>query len=188
MQHSKNLLFNSNSTINATNYSWQVVGEQTYRTWRSPKRQILRRRKSLHNNNNGPQNHKSPLSLLHFSSLLKNTVFENHQKCRNWVFKFWHFLLTFINSKSNCELSSLRSQFWMRLFLWFSNIVQKPPWIRIYQSFWGYCGRCRLFTRFLLILNQFERQKANSVKYLSINQFVNLVCNAQNRRPVNRLD
>ena len=34
---------------------------------------------------------------------------------------FWHFLLTFIHSK--CKCSSLRSQCWMRLFLWFSNTV-----------------------------------------------------------------
>ena len=34
---------------------------------------------------------------------------------------FWHFKLTFVHSK--CECSSLRSQCWMRLFLWFSNSV-----------------------------------------------------------------
>ena len=34
---------------------------------------------------------------------------------------FWHFWWTFVHSK--CKLSSLRSQYWMRLFLWFSNIV-----------------------------------------------------------------
>ena len=34
---------------------------------------------------------------------------------------FWHFLWTFVHSK--CKRSSLRSQCWMRLFLWFSNTV-----------------------------------------------------------------
>ena len=32
-----------------------------------------------------------------------------------------HFSLTFVHSK--CKRSSLRSQYWMRLFLWFSNTV-----------------------------------------------------------------
>ena len=35
---------------------------------------------------------------------------------------FWHFYLTFVHSK--CKRSSLRSQCWMILFLWFSNSVQ----------------------------------------------------------------
>ena len=34
---------------------------------------------------------------------------------------FWYFQLTFVHSK--CKGSSLRSQCWMRLFLWFSNTV-----------------------------------------------------------------
>ena len=34
---------------------------------------------------------------------------------------FWHFQWTFVHSK--CTRSSLRSQCWMRLFGWFSNIV-----------------------------------------------------------------
>ena len=36
---------------------------------------------------------------------------------------FWHFWLTFVHSK--CNRSSLRSQCWMRLFLWFSNTVKR---------------------------------------------------------------
>ena len=39
---------------------------------------------------------------------------------------FWHFLLTFVHSK--CKYSSLRSQCWMRLFLWFSNTVPTYNW------------------------------------------------------------
>ena len=35
---------------------------------------------------------------------------------------FWHFWWTFVHSK--CKRSSLRSQCWMRLFLWFSNTVE----------------------------------------------------------------
>ena len=34
---------------------------------------------------------------------------------------FWHFSWTFVHSK--CKRSSLRSQCWMRLFLWFSTTV-----------------------------------------------------------------
>ena len=34
---------------------------------------------------------------------------------------FWHFYLTLVHSKCNC--SSLRLQFWTRLFLWFWNTV-----------------------------------------------------------------
>ena len=34
---------------------------------------------------------------------------------------FWHFQWAFVRSK--CERCSLRSQCWMRLFLWFSNTV-----------------------------------------------------------------
>ena len=43
--------------------------------------------------------------------------FQNFAKMDNC----WHFLLTFLHSK--CRHSSLRSQCWMRLFLWFSNTV-----------------------------------------------------------------
>ena len=80
------------------------------------------------------------------------TLFENHSKCRIWIFEFWHFppifvllkltclvtlfdrklqffknspnwlFLAFLNSK--CKRSSLRSQCWMRLFLWFSNTMR----------------------------------------------------------------
>ena len=35
---------------------------------------------------------------------------------------FWHFLITFVHSK--CKHSSLRSQWWMRLFGRFSNTLQ----------------------------------------------------------------
>ena len=35
--------------------------------------------------------------------------------------KSWHFYYTFVHSK--CKQSSLRLQYWMRLFLWFSNTV-----------------------------------------------------------------
>ena len=41
---------------------------------------------------------------------------------------FWHFPLTFVHSK--CKRSSLRSQCWMILFLWFSNTVMR----------WCLCG------------------------------------------------
>ena len=44
---------------------------------------------------------------------------------------FWHFSLTFVHSK--CKRSSLRSQHWMRLFLWFSNTVAKE-----YRWNWTY--------------------------------------------------
>ena len=37
---------------------------------------------------------------------------------------FWHFPWTFGQSK--CKRSSLRSQCWIRLFMWFSNTVYLP--------------------------------------------------------------
>ena len=73
-------------------------------------------------------------------------MLENYSKCRIWAFST-HFgphegdlsgntvwpkvsgfqkllkLTTFVHSK--CKRSSLRSQCWMRLFLWFSNTVVK---------------------------------------------------------------
>ena len=78
------------------------------------------------------------------------TLFENYSNCHIWMLAFsnnfcpiktgntvwpqassfqkvpkmdhfWHFLLTFVHSK--CKCSSLRSQCWVRLFLWFSNTV-----------------------------------------------------------------
>ena len=71
------------------------------------------------------------------------TLFENYSKCRIWIFSFWHFppiflplkltcLVTLFDRKlqvfknlpfTKCKRSSLRSQSWMRLFLWFSNTV-----------------------------------------------------------------
>ena len=91
-------------------------------------------------------------------------MFENHQKYRIWIFQFRHFpsifvqlkvtcLLTlfdyfrfsktrrnglfleyFMNVCPLCKCSSLRSQCWMRLYLWFSNIVC----LKSLELFWGY--------------------------------------------------
>ena len=50
---------------------------------------------------------------------------------------FWHFQLTFVHSKY--KHSSLRSQCWMRLFLWFSNTVhmkQVCGWACISKTLW----------------------------------------------------
>ena len=89
------------------------------------------------------------------------TLFENYSKCRIWILAFsinfcpiktdlsgntvwrqasgfqklakmddfWHFQWTFVYAK--CKRSSLGSQYWMRLFLWFSNTVRNliPFWI-----------------------------------------------------------
>ena len=56
-----------------------------------------------------------------FCKATLSTLFENHPKCLIWIFKFWHFYWNFWHSK--CKRSSLRSQCWMGLFLWFSNTV-----------------------------------------------------------------
>ena len=47
---------------------------------------------------------------------------------------FGHFYWTFVNSK--CKRSSLRSQCWVRLFLWFSNtlFVAFFKWVFFYKS------------------------------------------------------
>ena len=50
------------------------------------------------------------------TDLSGNTVFKNSPKSTN----FWHFKVTL------SKLSSLCSQWWMRLFLWFSNTVARP--------------------------------------------------------------
>ena len=78
------------------------------------------------------------------------TLFENYSKCRIWILEFWHFppifvllilthLVTLFGRKlhfwyfwlifvdSKCKRSLLRSQCWMRLFLWFSNTVLLWP-------------------------------------------------------------
>ena len=107
------------------------------------------------------------------------TLFENYSKCRIWILAFstnfcpikvdlsgntvwpqasvfqnlakmdhfWHFQWTFVHSK--CKRSSLLSQCWMRLFLWFSNTVLKyvrqigyhglRRWRFIWRFFWWYC-------------------------------------------------
>ena len=44
---------------------------------------------------------------------------------------FWLFELTFVHSI--CKRSSLRSQCWMRLFLWFSNTVALPSFLLLYK-------------------------------------------------------
>ena len=49
------------------------------------------------------------------------TLFDRKQKLAK-IDHFWHFWLTFVNSK--CIRISLRSQCCMRLFLWFSNTVR----------------------------------------------------------------
>ena len=66
-----------NSTINATNYSWQVVGEQTYRTWRSPPppRHRWPRRSSEHSTTIDHKSHKNP-----FSSSLLMRIFKKPEK------------------------------------------------------------------------------------------------------------
>ena len=63
------------------------------------------------------------------------TVFENHQKCRIWYIHFWHFYnfwpikIDLSGSTVWLQFSSLRSQSWMRLFLWFSNnVLWEPLW------------------------------------------------------------
>ena len=45
---------------------------------------------------------------------------------------FWHFWLTFVHWK--CKRSSLRSQYWMRLFLWFSNNGSLQPALRTFME------------------------------------------------------
>ena len=58
----------------------------------------------------------------------------------NWTI-FWHFSLTFVHSK--CKLSSLRSQCWMRLFLWFSNKYCGKLHIAKIESCFGWRLRIR---------------------------------------------
>ena len=59
---------------------------------------------------------------------------------------FWHFWLTFVHSK--CKRSSLRSQCWMRLFLWFSNTVN----VDSYQAL--FCLLCWSDARYFCLLRK----------------------------------
>ena len=82
-----------------------------------------------------------------------NTVFENHPKCRIWICEFgifhqflsflvtlfdqkidnfWYFWSAFVHPKS--KRNSLRSQCWMRLFLWFSDTVPQCDKSRFYLA------------------------------------------------------
>ena len=92
-------------------------------------------------------------SMLRRMEFHRLTWFENYSKCHLWIFWFWHFpsifvifkvtcLVTLFDRKlqifknspkwsifgtfvhSKCKRSLLRSQCWMRLFLWFSNTVR----------------------------------------------------------------
>ena len=98
-----------------------------------------------------PKSLLSSLKKLKEATKNKSTLFENFSKCRIWSFEFWHFPQIFVLSgntvwpqalgfqklvkmdhfwhfwwtfvHSKCKRSSLRSQCWMRLFLWFSNTL-----------------------------------------------------------------
>ena len=61
--------------------------------------------------------------LSYYTDLSGNTVWPQASDFQKLVKmdQFWHFWLTFVHSK--CKPSSLHSQCWMRLFLWFSNTV-----------------------------------------------------------------
>ena len=78
--------------------------------------------------------------------------------CKLQVFKtrqidhFWHFLWTFVHPK--CKHSSLRSQCWMRLFVWFSNITYDPKRFEI-SKFLGH----PVLKSFLHKINAFEERK-----------------------------
>ena len=54
-----------------------------------------------------------------------HSVEKSPKKSHSWklakIDQFWRFWGTFVHLK--CKCSSLRSQCWMRLFLWFSNTV-----------------------------------------------------------------
>ena len=72
------------------------------------------------------------------SDLSGNTVWpqaSDFQKLAKTEY-FWHFQLTFVLLK--CKRSSLRSQCWMRLFLWFSNTVLRFTHLNIYAQV--YCN------------------------------------------------
>ena len=57
------------------------------------------------------------------SDLSGNTVWQQASDFQKLAIMdhFWHFWFTFVDWK--CKHSSLRSQFWMRPFLWFLNTV-----------------------------------------------------------------
>ena len=109
---------------------------------------------------------------------------------------FWHFWLTFVHSK--CKRSSLRSQCWMRLFLWFSNTVQrsgggrnhKNPVGRTQSQEVSDMGENQSYSPFSAILNIVgvttnpPLSAAGWVVFLSIWKFID--CQSVHREIVNK--
>ena len=86
-------------------------------------------------------------------------LFEHHLKCLTWIFELWHlspifvllkltYLVTLFDSKLQidlflpsvhlkCKRSSLRSQSWMRHFLWFLNTEASYQKLKALYGNWG---------------------------------------------------
>ena len=67
----------------------------------------------------------------------------------------WHFWWSFVHSK--CKRSSLRSQSWMKLFLWFSNTV--PSHLRKYANKLWWCHWEKYFKNSLIFFLSSFSQK-----------------------------
>ena len=104
----------------------------THSKWKIPEPSFLIEIGKNHESNHFCKNYQIGIWILAFSTnfcrikteLSGNTVWPQapgFQKLAKMC-HLWHFWLTFVHSK--CKRSSLRSQCWMRLFLWFSNTVR----------------------------------------------------------------
>ena len=70
--------------------------------------------------------------LIHHITIMNGFVhkmFENHSKCRIWIFEFWYFPPIDLSGNT---VRNVRSQCWMRLFLWFSNTVRSCRYSLVY--------------------------------------------------------
>ena len=102
-----------------------------------------------------------------FKELKKGwTLFENHQKCRIWIYysgishqflspQIWRLVTLFDRTKlaiygfffwltvvhSKCKRSSFRSQCWMRHSLWFSNTVWRRRSEVIFPLYFSYFSK-----------------------------------------------
>ena len=76
--------------------------------------------------------------------------------------QFWHFWLTFVESK--CTRSSLSSQCWMRLILWFSNTV---PSVIFFFSIALLFAR-DLYLLFFLLLNCIFQKYVNPISDIAV--------------------
>ena len=101
------------------------------------------------------------------TKMVANAKNQNGQNSQNW--RFLAFLWTFGHSK--CKRISLRSQCWMRLFLWFSNTVHNQYIFKVQRCRKGHLIFCfwqTLQNFFLECTSSFLRRKMRKGCFLKV--------------------